>query len=94
MPGLGSPFCLFVMADCNCLVSTDQDTLQLLTSAGQLALIAGNAAQRVDIDSDNEDDNVTHVSTLVDWKGPATRFNWLCGVTVDVAGHIVVADRE
>ncbi len=77
MPGLGLPFCLFVMADCNCLVSTDQDTLQLLTSVGQLALIAGNTAQCVDIDSDDEDDNVTHVSTLVDGKGPATRFNWL-----------------
>ena len=50
VPGLGVSSCLFVMADGTRLVGTDQDTLQLLTPAGQLALIAGNAAQRVDVD--------------------------------------------
>jgi hypothetical protein len=94
VPGLGASSCLFVMADGTRLVGTDQDTLQLLTPAGQLALIAGNAAPRVDVDSDDEDDDATPVSTLVDGKGPAARFNGLCGVTVDAAGHIVVADRE
>ena len=41
VPGLGVPNGMFVMADGTRLVSTEQHTLQLLTPAGQLALIAG-----------------------------------------------------
>ena len=41
VPGLGDPYGMFVMSDGNCLVSTMQNTLQLLTPTGQLALIAG-----------------------------------------------------
>jgi len=41
VPGLGTSPGMFVMADGNCLVTTSKHTLQLLTPAGQLALIAG-----------------------------------------------------
>ena len=41
VPGLDEPYGMFVMADGTRLVSTEQHTLQLLTPAGQLALIAG-----------------------------------------------------
>jgi len=85
VPGLGLPFGLLVLADGTRLVSTFQHTLQLLTPSGQLALIAG-----VDHDDDDDDDN----ATLLDGQGPASRFNEPCGMTVDLAGHIVVADSE
>ena len=84
VPGLGLPFGLLVLADGTRLVSTFQHTLQL-TPSGQLALIAG-----VDHDDDDDDDD----ATLLDGQGPASRFNEPCGMTVDAAGHIVVADSE
>jgi DNA-binding beta-propeller fold protein YncE len=77
VPGLGSPCALFVLADGTRLVSTVQNTLQLLTPAGQLALIAGD-----------EDDYVG----FRDGKGANARFNHPGGLTVDAAGHIVVVD--
>jgi hypothetical protein len=77
VPELGNFFGLFVMADGNCLVSTRQHTLQLLTPAGQLALIAGD-----------EDED----AGFEDGKGANARFYNPCGMTVDAAGHIVVAD--
>ena len=77
VPGLGQPYGMFVMADGNCLVSTEQHTLQLLTPAGQLALIAGG-----------EDED----AGFEDGKGANARFNNPCGITVDAAGHIVVVD--
>ena len=48
VPGLDEPNGMFVMADGNCLVTTEQHTLQLLTPAGQLALIAGNRSMACD----------------------------------------------
>ena len=77
VPGLGVPYGMFVMADGNCLVATSKHTLQLLTPAGQLALIAGE-----------EDED----AGFEDGKGANARFNNPCGMTVDAAGHIVVAD--
>ena len=41
VPGLGELTGIFVMADGTRLAGTEQNTLQLLTPAGQLALIAG-----------------------------------------------------
>ena len=76
VPGLGQPYRMFVMSDGNCLVSTMQNTLQLLTPAGQLALIAGG-----------EDEE-----GFEEGKGANARFNYPCGITVDAAGHIVVTD--
>jgi hypothetical protein len=38
--------------------------------------------------SDDDDDD----ATLVDGEGPAARFSCPVGMTVDAAGHIVVAD--
>ena len=76
VPGLGQPFGMFVMADGTRLVTTSKHTLQLLTPAGQLALIAG------DEDEDGFEDG----------KGANARFNDPNGMTVDAAGHIVVAD--
>ena len=77
VPGLGRPHGMFVMADGTRLVSTEQHTLQLLTPAGQLALIAGG-----------EDED----AGFEDGKGANARFNCPCGMTVDAAGHIVVVD--
>ena len=82
VPGLGEPTGLLVLADGTRLVSTFQHTLQLLTPSGQLALIAGG-------NHDDDDD-----ATLLDGQGPAARFNEPGGMTVDAAGHIVVADGE
>ena len=56
VPGLGHPRGMFVMADGTRLVSTEQHTLQLLTPAGQLALVVGG-----------EDED--HDATLVDCRG-------------------------
>ena len=42
MPGLGEPYGMFAMADGNWLVSTNRNTLQLLTPAGLLTNIAGD----------------------------------------------------
>ena len=79
VPGLGGVIGLFVMADGTRLVSTVQNTLQLLTPAGQLALIAGD-----------EDED----AGLEDGKGANARFgDGPCGMTVDAAGHIVVTDN-
>ena len=64
------------MANGNCLVSTLQNTLQLLTPAGQLALIVG----------DEDEDEV-----FEDGKGAKKHFYFPRGMTVDTAGHIVVA---
>ena len=77
VPGLDEPNGMFVMADGNCLVTTEQHTLQLLTPAGQLALIAGD-----------EDED----AGFEDGKGANARFNYPNGITVDAAGHIVVLD--
>ena len=77
VPGLGVPNGMFVMADGTRLVSTEQHTLQLLTPAGQLALIAGD-----------EDED----AGFEDGKGANARFNCPNGMTVDAAGHIVVTD--
>jgi len=77
VPGLGVPNGMFVMADGNRLVSTSKHTLQLLTPAGQLALIAGD-----------EDED----AGFEDGKGANARFNFPNGMTVDAAGHIVVVD--
>ena len=76
VPGLGQPYGMFAMADGTRLVSTEQHTLQLLTPAGQLALIAGG-----------EDEE-----GFEDGKGANARFNDPYGMTVDAAGHIVVVD--
>jgi hypothetical protein len=78
VPGLGRSYGLFVMADGNCLVSTLENKLQLLTLAGLLATLAGG--------NDEEDE------FSVDGQGPAARFKEPAGMTVDAAGHIVVAD--
>jgi len=40
VPGLGVPWGMFVMADGNCLVTTEQ-RVQLLTPAGRLAISRG-----------------------------------------------------
>jgi hypothetical protein len=80
VPGLGMPTGLLVLADGTRLVSTLQNRLQLLTPAGLLATLAGG--------EEDDDDGVT----LVDGKGPAARFYELASMTVDAAGHIVVAD--
>jgi len=80
VPGLGVPWGLLVLADGTRLVGTAQNRLQLLTPAGLLATLAGG--------EEDDDDGVT----LVDGKGPAARFYDPCGMTVDSAGHIVVAD--
>ena len=77
VPGLGVPWGLLVLADGTRLVGTEQNTLQLLTPAGQLALIAG----------EDEEEG------FEDGKGANARFRDPCGMTVDSAGHIVVADR-
>ena len=77
VPGLGVPNGMFVMADGTRLVSTEQNTLQLLTPAGLLANIAG--------DEDEEEG-------FEDGKGANARFSMPGGMTVDAAGHIVVAD--
>ena len=77
VPGLGQPYGMFVMADGTRLVSTEQHTLQLLTPAGQLALIARG-----------EDED----AGFENGKGANARFNNPCGITVDAAGHIVVVD--
>jgi hypothetical protein len=79
VPGLGSSWSLFVLADGTRLVGTEQNTLQLLTPAGQLALIAG--------DEDEE-------QGFEDGKGANARFSMPCGMTLDSAGHIVVANRD
>jgi hypothetical protein len=76
VPGLGELTGMFVMADGNCLVSTSKHTLQLLTPAGLLTNIAGD-----------EDEDA-----FEDGKGANARFKGPCGMTVDAAGHIVVAD--
>ena len=76
VPGLDEPNGMFVMADGTRLVCTSKNTLQLLTPAGQLALIAGG-----------EDEE-----GFEDGKGANARFYCPCGMTVDAAGHIVVAD--
>ena len=73
------PVDLFVLDDGNRLVSTEQNTLQLLTPAGWLFSIAGN---------EDEDKG------FEDGQGPAARFYDPCGMTVDSAGHIVVANRD
>jgi hypothetical protein len=65
------------MADGTRLVSTYQHALQLLTTAGWVTNITG--------DEDEE-------GGFVDGKGSAARFYYPCGMTVDAAGHIVVAD--
>jgi hypothetical protein len=79
VPGLGQPYGLFVLADGTRLVSTLQNSLQLLTPAGQLALIAG--------DEDKD-------AGFEGGKGANSRFCDPCGMTVDAAGHIVVTDSE
>ena len=77
VPVLDEPYGMFVMADGNCLVTTSKHTLQLLTPAGLLTNIAG----------DEDEDKV-----FEDGKGANASFNCPCGMTVDAAGHIVVAD--
>ena len=42
VPRLGQPYGLLVLADGTCLFGTEQNRLQLLTPAGQIALIAGD----------------------------------------------------
>jgi sugar lactone lactonase YvrE len=79
VPGLGQPFGLLVLADGTRLVITLQNRLQLLTPAGLFATLAGG--------NDDDDDE-----TLVDGQGPAARFYYSGGMTVDAAGHIVVVD--
>ena len=80
VPGLGLPWGLLVLADGTCLVGTAQNRLQLLTPAGLFATLAGG--------EDDDDDN----ATLVDGQGPDARILLPFGMTVDTAGHIVVAD--
>jgi hypothetical protein len=77
VPGLGMPWGLLVLADGTRLVGTEQNTLQLLTPAGQLAIIAGN-----------EDE----AQGFEDGKGANALFRGPFGMTVDSAGRIVVAD--
>ena len=67
--GLGMPCGLLVLADGTRLVGTEQNTLQLLTPAGQLALIAG----------EDEEEG------FEDGKGANARFRGPCGMTVDSA---------
>jgi DNA-binding beta-propeller fold protein YncE len=76
VPGLDEPYGMFVMADGNCLVTTSKHTLQLLTPAGLLTNIAGGEEEE----------------GFEDGKGATARFNNPAGMTVDAAGHIVVAD--
>ena len=77
VPGLGMPFGLLVLADGTRLVGTLQNRLQLLTPAGLLATLAGDEQEEEGFE---------------DGKGPAARFHIPGGMTVDAAGHIVVAD--
>ncbi len=74
VPWLDEPYGMFVMADCNCLVTTSKHKLQLLTPAG--------------LGDEDEDEG------FEDGKGANARLNCPCGMTVDAAGHIVVADTE
>jgi hypothetical protein len=66
-----------VLADGTRLLSTFRHTLQLLTPAGWLFSIAGD---------EDEDKG------FGDGKGANARFNEPAGMTVDAAGHIMVAD--
>ena len=84
VPGLGRPYGLLVLADGTRLVSSLPD--RRLSPAGWLTNIAGGNGN--DDDDDDDDDD----ATLVDEQGPAARFNAPAGMTVDAAGHIVVAD--
>ena len=76
VPGLGVPSGLFVLADGNCLVSTAEHTLQLLTPSGWRTLIAGSFDEE----------------GFVDGEGAAARFNLPAGITVDPACDAVVAE--
>jgi DNA-binding beta-propeller fold protein YncE len=81
VPGLGWLTGLLVLSDGTLLVSSvPSETLRLLTPSGLLATLAGGNA---------DDDD----ATFVDGQGPAARFNGPSGITVDAAGHMVVADR-
>ena len=71
VPGLGRSYGLCVMADGNCLVSTLENKLKLLSPAGLLATLAGG---------NGEEDAI-----LVDGQGPAARFRDPSGMTVDWA---------
>ena len=77
VPGLGAPTSLFVQADGNCLVSTEEHTLLMLAPSGQLAVIAGSE----DMDG------------FEDGKGAAARFNFPGSFTVDPAGCMVLTRR-
>jgi sugar lactone lactonase YvrE len=77
VPGLGMPFDLLVLADGTRLVSNDKSTLQLLTPTGLLATLAGDEIEDAGFE---------------DGKGANARFSMPGGMTLDAAGHIVVAD--
>ncbi len=51
VPGLGELTGILVMADGNCLVGTEQNTLQLLTPAGLLTTIAGDDIYAISLQS-------------------------------------------
>jgi hypothetical protein len=77
LPGLYMLQGLLVLVDGTRLVSTLQNTLQLLTPAGWLFSIAGNK---------DEDKG------FEDGKGANARFKNPTSMIVDAAGHIVVTD--
>jgi hypothetical protein len=79
VPGLGKPIGLFVMADGTRLVCNLAEHVSAATPAGWLFSIAGDK----DVDGGFEDGTV-----------PSARFNCPGGMTVDAAGHIVVADSD
>jgi len=79
-----------VLADGTRLVITEQHTLLHITPSGRLATIAGYAEKDVDAEEDEDDKNMQ--GGFLDARGTRARFNNPCGITVDRAGSVVLAD--
>ena len=78
LPPYVDPNGLFVQADGTRLMSTTMNTILVLSRSGRPAVVAGSEGKR----------------GWKDGSGTKARFDAPCGLTVDKAGSIVVADMD